>query len=123
MPAIRSRRILLVDDNEDALALLAEALQVAGHIVRTASEPAQALAIISEFKPDFAILDIGLPEMDGYELAERIREALDAGSPRMFALTGFGQPADQERSRQAGFAAHFVKPVDLKKLMASLAAT
>lgn len=123
MPAIRPRRILLVDDNEDALALLAEALQVAGHIVRTASEPAQALEIISEFKPDFAILDIGLPEMDGYELAARIREALDTGSPRMFALTGFGQPADQERSRQAGFTAHFVKPVDLKKLMASLAST
>ncbi len=121
MPAIKPRRILLVDDNEDALALLAEALQVAGHVVRTASEPLQALDILAEFKPDFAILDIGLPEMDGYELAARIRKRLDAGTPRMFALTGFGQPADQERSRQAGFSAHFVKPVDLKKLMASLA--
>jgi CheY-like chemotaxis protein/anti-sigma regulatory factor (Ser/Thr protein kinase) len=115
------RRILLVDDNEDALVLLAEALQVAGHVVRTAIDPAQALQVLEEFKPDLAILDIGLPVMDGYELAQRIREQLDGGTPRLFALSGYGAQTDRERSRKAGFSAHFVKPVDVKQLIESIA--
>ena len=114
------RRVLIVDDNEDALFLLAEALHLAGHDVKTANDPAQALQLIGEFKPDFAILDIGLPVMDGYELAEKIREQL-ASAPQMFALTGYGQPTDRERSRAAGFARHFVKPVDVKQLIDSIA--
>jgi PAS domain S-box-containing protein len=114
------RRILVVDDNEDALVLLAEALQLAGHTVRTATDPAGALAEIAEFKPDLAILDIGLPMMDGYELAAKIRTAL-GGTPRLFALTGYGQPADRERSHKAGFTAHFVKPVDVRQIIEIIA--
>ncbi|HEY5947039.1 MAG TPA: ATP-binding protein, partial [Kofleriaceae bacterium] len=121
VPAVAARRILLVDDNEDALMLLAEALEAAGHIVQTASDPAEALKQIAEFKPDLAILDIGLPVMDGYELASKIREQLDSASPRMFALTGYGQQTDRDKSREAGFAAHFVKPVDVKQLIDSIA--
>jgi PAS domain S-box-containing protein len=121
MRTVAPRRILLVDDNEDALVLLAEALQVAGHEVRTATNPTQALEVISDFKPELAILDIGLPIMDGYALAQKIREQLDASSPRMFALSGYGQPRDREKSREAGFSAHFVKPVDVKQLIESIA--
>jgi PAS domain S-box-containing protein len=121
MAAANPRRILIVDDNEDALVLLAEALQHAGHDVRTATDPAQALEVIKDFKPELAILDIGLPVMDGYELATRIREQLDTGSPRMFALSGYGQQADRDRSHQAGFSAHFVKPVDVKQLIERIA--
>jgi PAS domain S-box-containing protein len=123
MPTVTPRRILVVDDNEDALMLLAEALQTAGHEVRTAADPAEALASIESFKPELAILDIGLPVMDGYELAAKIREQLDGGAPRLFALTGYGQATDRERSREAGFIAHFVKPVDVKQLIDSIAAS
>jgi len=118
--AIQPRRILLVDDNEDALVLLAEALRMAGHTVETATDPMQALALIGELRPDVAILDIGLPVMDGYELAAKIR-ALQESGPRLFALTGYGQPADRERTKQAGFTAHFVKPVDVRQLLDSIA--
>ena len=119
--AERPRRILIVDDNEDALALLAELLEAAGHDVHTASDPARALGMLAEVDPEIAILDIGLPVMDGYELAARIRAQL-AGA-RLFALTGYGQAADREKTLAAGFNAHFVKPVDLKQLMDKIAAS
>ncbi|HEX5061793.1 MAG TPA: ATP-binding protein [Kofleriaceae bacterium] len=111
------RRILLVDDNEDALMLLAEALEAAGHTVKTATDAAEALDLIESFKPELAILDIGLPVMDGYELATKICSRFNGSSPRMFALTGYGQKADREKSREAGFSEHFVKPVDVKQLI------
>jgi PAS domain S-box-containing protein len=120
---VKPRRILIVDDNEDALILLAEALELAGHVVRTATDPAKALEVISEFKPELAILDIGLPVMDGYELATKIRQQLDSGSPRMFALSGYGQQSDRKKSLEAGFVAHFVKPVDVKQLIESISSS
>jgi CheY-like chemotaxis protein/two-component sensor histidine kinase len=113
------RRILIVDDNEDALVLLAEALQLAGHTVQTATDPELALEAIAAFKPDLAILDIGLPIMDGYQLAAKIKS--EAVGTRLFALTGYGQPTDRERSQKAGFSAHFVKPVDVKQIIESIA--
>jgi PAS domain S-box-containing protein len=116
----KPRKILIVDDNVDALVLLGEALQMVGHEVRTASSPAEALAILDDFRPDIALLDIGLPMMDGYELAAKIREQLD-GNTRLFALTGYGQDNDRQRSADAGFDAHFVKPVDVKQLLESIA--
>jgi CheY-like chemotaxis protein len=122
-PVTKPRRILLVDDNEDALHLLCEALEAAGHTVRTARDPAEALQVIGEFQPELAILDIGLPVMDGYELAAKIREQLDTTTPRLFALTGYGQQTDRDRSREAGFADHFVKPVDVKQLIERIAAS
>jgi PAS domain S-box-containing protein len=110
------RRILLVDDNEDALVLLGDALSAAGHDVRTALDPNEALEIARTFVPEVAILDIGLPGMDGYELAVRLRDALGAAQVSLIALTGYGQPSDRRRSAQAGFDAHFVKPVDVQRL-------
>jgi hypothetical protein len=114
------RRILLVDDNEDALMLLADALEAAGHEVKTALDPAAALAVARDFKPEVAILDIGLPVMDGYELAQRLREELPDAHLHMIALTGYGQESDRVRSANAGFAAHFVKPVDVQRLSDSI---
>ena len=81
------------------------------------------LEVIATFKPELAILDIGLPVMDGYELATKIRDQLDGNTPRMFALTGYGQQADREKSVEAGFTAHFVKPVDVKQLIESISAS
>ncbi|HEX4449893.1 MAG TPA: ATP-binding protein [Kofleriaceae bacterium] len=116
-PATTRHRILLVDDNEDARVLLADILDSLGHDVVAVGDAAAALARAPEFAPDLAILDIGLPEMDGYELASRLRAALGNQTPKLVALTGYGQPGDRERSKRAGFHHHLVKPVDLRKLM------
>jgi CheY-like chemotaxis protein/anti-sigma regulatory factor (Ser/Thr protein kinase) len=119
--AARPYRILVVDDNEDALALLGEALAAAGHDVRTASDATRALELARQWQPELAILDIGLPEVDGYELASRIRSELSGAAPRLFALTGYGQQNDRARIREAGFDAHFVKPVEVQRLLDRMA--
>jgi CheY-like chemotaxis protein/anti-sigma regulatory factor (Ser/Thr protein kinase) len=106
-----ARRVLLVDDNEDAADLLSSSLTAAGHVVQTAYDGPSALLALGEFTPDIALLDIGLPAMDGYELAGRIK-AVSPGV-RLVALTGYGQESDRERTRAAGFDAHLVKPVEL----------
>ena len=121
-PAARAYRVLVVDDNEDALVLLGEALAAAGHEVRTASGPAGALELARQWRPEIAILDIGLPDMDGYELAARLRAELGGSAPRLFALTGYGQHSDRVRIREAGFDAHFVKPVEVQRLLDRMAA-
>ena len=113
-------RILLVDDNEDARTLLAEVLTLMGHEVREAGDGPQALAVARELVPDLAILDIGLPEMDGYELAQRLRALPQATGLHLLALSGYGTAADQERSRAAGFARHIVKPVDVRGLIEAI---
>jgi PAS domain S-box-containing protein len=115
--ALRPCRVLVVEDNEDALLLMGEALAAAGHEVRTAADPVSALAIARQFKPELAILDIGLPVMDGYELATRMRAQLTGTAPRLFALTGLSQQDDRARIHEAGFDAHFVKPVEMQRLL------
>jgi len=112
------RRILVVDDNEDAAELLALALTSAGHVVHTAFDGSTALQALDDFAPDAAVLDIGLPGMDGYELARRIRR--ERAGIRLVALTGYGQPNDVERSRAAGFDAHLVKPAELRLVLGAL---
>lgn len=107
-----ARRILVADDNADAAALLTEFLAQAGHEVVTAHDGPGAVDAVDAFAPDVAILDIGLPGMDGYEVAARIRAKLGARTPAFVALTGYGQSSDRARSREAGFAHHFVKPAD-----------
>lgn len=114
-------RVLVVDDNEDAADLLALALSRRGFDVRVAHDGPEALRVASELHPEVAVLDIGLPRMDGYELAERMREELPEQPLRLIALTGYGQPSDRARSAEAGFAAHLVKPVDLAQLERCLA--
>jgi PAS domain S-box-containing protein len=111
----RQSAILVVDDNQDAADLLAEVLRGQGHEVRVAHDGAQALERVSEFRPQVAILDIGLPVMDGYELAVALRARL--GPLRLLAVTGYGQERDRARSHEVGFARHFVKPVELTELL------
>ncbi|HEX6943652.1 MAG TPA: PAS domain S-box protein, partial [Gemmatimonadaceae bacterium] len=108
-------RILVVDDNRDAAETIHEGLLHHGYHVEVAFDAATALRIAKEFKPAVALLDIGMPVIDGYELAGLLRglEELN-NSVRLVAVTGFGQPSDRERALAAGFDRHLVKPVDLK---------
>ena len=117
LPVARGRRILLVDDNEDAAAMLAEILATAGHEVRTAGDGPTALESASTFRPDLAVLDIGLPAMDGYELAARLRAQAGEAAPILIALSGYGQESDRARSEAAGFALHLIKPIDALELL------
>ena len=113
----RPRRILVVDDNCDAAVSLAEVLVELGHQVEVAHDGRFALEVAHNFKPDVCLLDIGLPVMDGYELARRLRQSSRLPEDvRMIAVTGYGQDADRQRSQEAGFNAHVVKPVDLEVL-------
>lgn len=115
-----ARCILIVDDNADARDLLTEILRRAGHEVRCAESGPAALALLDEYRPDIAVLDVGLPAMDGYELGERLREELAPRPPTLLALTGYGQEADRVRSRSAGFSAHLVKPLEAEELLAAI---
>ena len=111
----REKHVLVVDDNEDAGAMLKEALEALGYRVELAHDGPSALRIAETFRPDIALLDIGLPVMDGYELAVRLR-AIGREPLRLIAVTGYGQPNDRERSASAGFEVHLVKPLDLERL-------
>ena len=119
--ATAGRRVMVVDDNVDGAETLARLLAAHGHEVRVFHEPIAALAATAAFRPDLAVLDIGLPVLDGYELARRMRALLGAHPCRMVALTGYGQQADKARSEQAGFERHLVKPVN-PDLVVALAA-
>ena len=111
-------RILLVDDNADALETLSTLLGMFEHEVATAATPQEALQRVQEFHPDLAILDIGLPGMDGYQLAAELRKVVGGGERlRMITLSGHGREADAERSAGAGFERHLVKPVDVDELL------
>ncbi|CAN5892386.1 hypothetical protein BH11MYX2_BH11MYX2_24380 [soil metagenome] len=112
-------RVLIVDDNRDAADLLTEALDCLGYDARTAYDGPSALEVAAEFEPQVALLDIGLPVMDGYELARRMREQI-AGGMHLIALTGYGSASDRQRSAAAGFDVHLVKPLDLTKLAVTL---
>ncbi|MEO6447541.1 MAG: ATP-binding protein [Gemmatimonadaceae bacterium] len=111
------RRVLVVDDNVDAVELLSEILREVGHEVEIAHDGPQALKLVEHFSPQVAIVDIGLPVMDGYELALKLRERLRGTPLRLIALTGYGQEEDRRRSREAGFAHHLVKPLDAQRLL------
>jgi PAS domain S-box-containing protein len=116
IPPTARRRILVVDDNEDGLETLATLLELSGHEVRTAPDGPSALVAATDFRPDIVLMDIGLPGMDGYEVARRLRAIPDFQTTRLIALTGWGQDADREQSRDAGFDLHLVKPVDPTEL-------
>ena len=119
-PATRRWRVLLVDDNRDAAALIGNLLRRAGHDVQIAHDPSIALEMIVPFRPQVAILDIGLPVMDGYALADEMRRVLRDATPVLIAVTGYGQERDRQKSEQSGFHAHFVKPVDSETMLALL---
>lgn len=111
-------KLLVVDDNTDAALLLADVLSALGHQVQVAHSGPDALAELGEFQPDAALLDIGLPVMDGYELARHLRVRLP--DVKLVALTGYGRSNDRERSRAAGFDAHLVKPVSIANVTQTL---
>jgi CheY-like chemotaxis protein len=113
-------RVLVVDDNTDALDTAAELLRDAGHQVQTAGHPRDALAAFAGFQPDVVVLDIGLPEMDGYQLAQALRNASPDWRGRFIALTGYGQEADKARAAAAGFSVHLTKPADPSALLHSV---
>jgi CheY-like chemotaxis protein len=105
------QRVLVVDDNVDGADMLAHLLTAHGHTVEVHYDPVAALAAFDAFRPDVALLDIGLPVLDGYQLAARI-QALPAGQGcRLIALSGYGQATDRARSQASGFEAHMVKPI------------
>jgi CheY-like chemotaxis protein len=114
------RRVLLVDDNVDAVESMEILLQAFGYEVATAVHPELALARLEAFAPDAAVIDIGLPGMDGYQLAAEIRRRLGGKPMRLIAFTGYGGSDDIARATAAGFDAHLVKPVEIDRLLAAL---
>ncbi|MDB4966542.1 MAG: Chemotaxis protein methyltransferase CheR [Myxococcales bacterium] len=114
-------RVLLVDDNVDAVELMAEALREAGHEVEVAHDGAGALVAVERFRPEVAVLDLGLPVMDGVELAGRLRARPELSAMRLVALTGYGQPHDRRRTAAAGFHHHLVKPTSVEELLGVIA--
>jgi two-component system CheB/CheR fusion protein len=112
----------VVDDSVDGSESLAMLLRLGGHAVRVVHDGAAALAAAQAERPDVVLLDIGLPGMDGYEVARRLRQTSGLNGVLLVALTGWGQDEDRRRSREAGFDHHLVKPVDPEGLLAVLAA-
>lgn len=112
----RARRILVVDDNEDAASLLGVMLESWGHEVRIAHDGPAAVEAADAWWPEIALLDIGLPVMDGYELASHLTARLSPHLPKLVAVSGYGEESDRARSRDAGFCRHLVKPVDALRL-------
>jgi PAS domain S-box-containing protein len=120
-----TRRILVVDDNRDSAEGLSILLKLIGHEVQTAHDGLEAVEATATFQPDVILLDIGMPRLNGHEAARRIREQQPHKGLKLVALTGWGQEEDRRRSREAGFDAHLVKPIDLDaltKLLAELGA-
>jgi PAS domain S-box-containing protein len=113
--------VLIADDNADARDSLAALLEIAGHKVHAAPDGEQALALAAQHRPDVAILDIGMPLLNGYDVAARIRASEWGRRMRLIALTGWGQAADQERARQVGFDHHVTKPLDVERLQGLIA--
>jgi signal transduction histidine kinase/CheY-like chemotaxis protein len=118
--AIPSRRILVVDDNVDSAKTLGMLLKYLGADVHVVNDGVAALAAVEKYRPDVVLLDIGMPGMDGYEVARRIRELEGVGGVTLIALTGWGQEDDRRRTREAGFDHHLVKPADIVALQTLL---
>jgi signal transduction histidine kinase len=112
-------RVLVVDDNQDGADLLDELLRSMGHTTRVAYDGLEGVKAAAELEPEVALIDIGLPVMDGYEVAKKLRELLGP-SPRLIAVTGYGQASDRARALEAGFDHHIVKPVELSSLSSLL---
>jgi signal transduction histidine kinase len=123
LPPQSRRRILVADDNGDAAGSLALRLELAGHEVRTAQDGLEALAVARTFEPQVVLLDLGMPAMDGYETARHLRRLSWGKDARLIALTGWGQQQDRQRTAEAGFDVHLVKPVSELDLFQAIGAT
>jgi CheY-like chemotaxis protein len=115
-PGPGRRRVLVADDNRDSADSMAVVLRMMGHDVRTVHDGRQAIDEAAVFRPDVALLDIGMPQVDGYEAARRIREAPWGQAMLLVALTGWGQDEDRRRAAEAGFDLHFTKPIDVDEI-------
>lgn len=120
-PVIVLHQVLVVDDDEDSACLLGETLRDRGHEVRIAHDAETALALVEDFIPDVAVLDLGLPSLDGIELGRRLRARPELRGVRLIALTGFADRAVHQRLEEAGFDGHLVKPVRLAVLESMIA--
>jgi signal transduction histidine kinase len=120
-PARAGLDILVVEDNDDTRDLVAALLETRGHRVQCAADGLEGVSMAIQHKPDVALIDIGLPEMSGYEVAQRVRQSIGNAAPFLVAVTGYGSPDDQARATKAGFDAHIVKPIDSKALFNLLA--
>ncbi len=114
-------RVLVTDDNEDARDLLVQVLEVSGYLTLQASDGAEALRIAAESSPAVAVIDIGLPDLSGYEVAMRLRANPATASIKLIALTGYGQEADRLRALESGFDVHMTKPADIARLLTEIA--
>ena len=121
LPPRSGKRLLVVDDNQDAADSLAMLLRLQGHEVRVAYSGMAALEMTKTYTPDVVFMDIGMPGMDGYEAARRIREQPGLGKVVLAALTGWGQQEDRRRTAEAGFNHHLVKPPEPKAVESVLA--
>jgi CheY-like chemotaxis protein len=113
-------RVLIVDDHPEVANGLARLMRVLGYTVRTELDPLDVVEAARAFRPEIALVDIGLPKMDGYTLAVELRERLGDMTPVLIAISGYNQPEDQRRSKAAGFAAHLAKPIDSGDLVDAL---
>ena len=120
-PRADAMRVLVVDDNFDAAELLAMSVQMMGHLTQVAHDGPTALQIAVQFRPDMALLDIGLPVMDGFELARNLRALPGLEALRLIAVTGYSQEEDRRQTTAAGFERHLVKPIQLDQLQEVLA--
>ena len=118
--AAQGRRILLVDDSVDAALALSMLLEALGHEVRTEHDGPRALASIDDFKPEVVVLDIGLPGMNGFDVAREMRKREATRDALLLALTGWGSDADRQEALDAGFDHHLTKPVTIEALEAAL---
>ena len=111
-------RVLIIEDNRDARTTMRMLLSMGhGHVVHEAEDGESGVRSALELRPDVALVDVGLPDMNGHEVARRIRAELDAGSITLIAITGYGSEEDRQLARDAGFDAHLVKPVDSAALL------
>jgi CheY-like chemotaxis protein len=122
-PQVSPRRILVADDNSDAVEALALQLRLAGHEVRSAGDGVEALEVAESFVPQVVLLDLGMPKMDGYETARQIRRKWWGKNATLVALTGWGGHQDRKKTSEAGFDTHLVKPVTEFDLFQAIAST
>ena len=120
VPAVKKLRLLLVDDNKDVVNMLAMLLRRVGHEVQIAHDGPAAIEAARQHKPEVVLLDIGLPGMSGYEVAEKLRSEKDLNHFRLIAMTGYGQDEDVNRAKRSGFDDHLLKPVRLESIQQAL---
>jgi CheY-like chemotaxis protein len=121
VPKSPSRSIIIIEDNADAAATLADLLALDGHRIEVANDGRSGVELVRRVRPDIVFCDIGLPDLSGYDVARALREDEALRPTRLVALSGYAQPDDRERSREAGFDAHLAKPPDIEAVNAVLA--